>query len=82
MSLFRRLFNLFSPSLRIEEDDLPEEDLSKADRVVDLFHRDYFFDDVLPRGTITDIAREAGCSQGYVSRLARRHGYTVGKANG
>mgnify|MGYP002413063053 CR=1 FL=1 len=80
MRLFRRLFNIFSPSLRIEGGDIPDEDLSKADKVIDLFHRDYFHEDVVPRGTITAIAREAGCSQGYVSRLAKANGYRVGKS--
>lgn len=80
MNIFRRLFRRYAPPA--DEPSIADEDLSKADRVVDLFHRGYFHEDVLPRGTITDIAREAGCSQGYVSRLARRHGYTVGKANG
>jgi hypothetical protein len=34
----------------------------------------------LPRGAITDIARLVGCSQGYVSRIAKQQGYRVGKA--
>ena len=77
MNIFRRLFRRYAPAA---DEPFATEDLSKADRVVDLFHRDHFHDDVLPRGTITDIAREAGCSQGYVSRLAKAHGYRVGKA--
>ena len=77
MNIFRRLSRRYAPAA---DEPFATEELSKADKVVDLFHRDHFFDDVLPRGSITDIAREAGCSQGYVSRLARRHGYTVGKA--
>ena len=80
MNVFRRLVRRYAPPA--DEPFVAAEDLSKADKVVDLFHRDHFFDDVLPRGSITDIAREAGCSQGYVSRLAKAHGYTVGKANG
>ncbi len=82
MNIFRRLFNFFSPSLRIEETDLPAWASSKADRVVGLLYRDYLHEEMVPRGTISAIAREAGCSQGYVSRLAKAHGYKVGKANG
>lgn len=80
MNLFRRLFNHYAPPA--DEPYVPAEDLSKADKVIDLFHRDFFFEDVVPRGTITAIAREAGCSQGYVSRLAKAHGYRVGKSDG
>jgi len=79
VNIFQRLFRRYAPAA---DEPFATEELSKADKVVDLFHRNHFFDDVLPRGTITDIAREAGCSQGYVSRLAKAHGYTVGKANG
>lgn len=78
MNLFRRIFNRYAPPA--DEPYVPEEDLSKADKVIDLFHRDYFHEDVVPRGTIAAIAREAGCSQGYVSRLAKAHGYRVGKS--
>ena len=80
MNILRRLFRRYAPPA--DEPFVADEDLSKADRVNDLFYRDFYQVDVLPRGTISDIAREAGCSQGYVSRLAKAHGYSVGKANG
>lgn len=81
MNLFRRIFNRYAPPA-----DEPAESLSKADRVVDILNRDWFFQagglGAVPRGTITAIAREAGCSQGYVSRLAKANGYRVGKSDG
>jgi AraC-like DNA-binding protein len=92
VNIFRRLFNRFAPpSLAIPE----EHDEYLRDAVVRIFRRDWspkktldpFANEqvaisfpVLPRGSITAIAREAGCSQGYVSRLAKEAGYRVGKA--
>lgn len=63
--LFRRLFSH------------PHERRALADQVREKLRHSYPHPEAraLPRGTISRIAREVGCSQGHASKIAKKLGY-------
>ena len=85
----RRLLNWLIPGLPIFGQ--PDPDLTYGDSVRALLEKSYpphqvdsgdvgggRFEDVypnLPRGALTRIAEEVGCSRGYAAAVARRLGY-------